>query len=167
MILTGFQLRSARKALNLTLDKLSKSCEVSKTTLMRLEKNTVNLDYIKCYPSDIEKIYDFFIKQNLTFSNKNIISLNSTIENKPLYNNLTRFQFIVSRTAINLSHRELEKFINLSYGALRKFETKDNLYYLQSYKLPISDIINVFHKFGISYPNNLSVELTENTYTQQ
>jgi len=159
MILTGFQLRSARKVLNLTLDKLSKSCEVSKTTLIRLEKNTSNLDYIKCYPTDIEKIYNFFIQQHITFTDKNIISLNLPIENRPLDNNLTRFQFIVSRTAINLSHRQLEKFINLSYGALRKFETKNNLYYLQSYKLPISDIIDAFHKFGISYPNNLTVEL--------
>ncbi|MEY3403496.1 MAG: hypothetical protein RLZZ86_3112 [Cyanobacteriota bacterium] len=159
MILTGFQLRGARKALNLTIDALSKNCEISKTTLIRLERNTPNLDYIKCYPIDIEKIYNFFTQRHIIFFDKDTISLNLPLENRPLDKNLTRFQFIVSRTAINLSHRELAKFVNLSYGALRKFETKDNIYYLQSYKLPIIEIVNVFHKFGLNYPSNLSVQI--------
>lgn len=166
MVLTGFQLRSARKALNLTFAKLSTFCDVSILTLMRLEKNVENLSYLKCYPMDMEKLYNFFLAQNLVFD-QNTIALNLSINPRPTNKNLTRFQLIASRTAINLSHRELAKFTNLSYGSLCKFETSINTQYLQSYKIDISELIDIFSNFGITYPNNLSVKINAKTIQQQ
>ena len=88
MILTGFQLRAARKALSLTLAQLSEKCGVIRNQLNRLERDTDKLDYIKSYPVDIKKLYNFFTKNNLIFPSENIISLNQEIEIRDSYSNI-------------------------------------------------------------------------------
>ncbi len=60
MILTGFQLRASRKALNLYLEQLSQNTGVSKVTLMRLEKNTANLALINCTTKNAQILYNYF-----------------------------------------------------------------------------------------------------------
>jgi predicted transcriptional regulator len=45
MIITGFQLRASRKALNLTLDELSNNANVSKVTLARLINTPLSLGF--------------------------------------------------------------------------------------------------------------------------
>ena len=58
MILTGFQLRTSRQALNLTLEQLHQESNVSKVTLSRLENTISNLEDINPIPRGCSKFFE-------------------------------------------------------------------------------------------------------------
>lgn len=162
MILTGFQLRAARKVLNLTIDQLHIKTGVSKITLSRLENKTLNLEYIKCSTIDMKNITDYFTQQHIVFLNEKTIELDIEIENRPIQNNLTRFQLIVSRCAIRLNQEELSEYLNLSQSTLNNYELKQNIDYIKIQKVNIESIISFFKSHGILFARNLSVTITKN-----
>lgn len=161
MILTGFQLRAAKKALNLTLDNLSNGAKVSKVTLTRLINNINNTDEITCSAQDAQKLFTYFCNKKLLFPDQYTIELDEYIPSQPLNINLSRFQFITARTALNLSLRGLEKYINLSYGSFRRFEEQDNSTYIKSNKAEISKFILFFNENNIYFPNNRSTQIKQ------
>jgi hypothetical protein len=160
VILTGFQLRAARKVLNLTLDQLCSNVCITKSALMKLEK-TDNLEEIICSTKDAQNLYNYFLENKLLFPNKHTIKLNEQIEPKDAYNNLTRFQFVAARTANKSSYISLSNIINIGSATLQAYEAKNNIEYLKSYKNIISDLILYFNENGISFSTNLSVSITK------
>jgi transcriptional regulator with XRE-family HTH domain len=158
MIITGFQLRSSRKVLNLTLDQLSKNCGVSKVTLSRLINTIDNNNEITCSAQNAEKIILYFNSQQIIFPDKNTIKLDKYIEPKPVDTNLTRFQFITARVAMNLSQKRLAKYTELGHGSFQRFEEQNNTCYIKSNKIEIRNFILFFNTHGISFPNNKSVK---------
>jgi len=161
MILTGFQLRASKKALNLTLDNLSHNTNVSKVTLARLINTINNTDEITCSAQDAQKLLTYFCNQKLLFLDQYTIELDEYIVPQSVDANLTRFQFITARTAMNLSLRGLEKYIDLSYGSFRRFEEQDNNSYIKSNKTEIEKFIQFFNKNDIYFPNNKSTRISE------
>lgn len=159
MILTGFQLRAARRALNLHLEQLHQNTGISKVTLSRLENTIGNLEDISCSAKDAEMLLNYFNNNKLIFPNKSTIALDVEVEPKPIKHNLTRFQFIVARAAINLSQRTIAMHLNLTYSSIYQFEGRPNTNYLKSYKITIESIINFFINLGVSFPNNKSVSI--------
>lgn len=162
MILTGFQLRAARRALNLHLEQLYQNTGVSKITLSRLENTIGNLEDISCSAKDAEILLNYFNQNKLIFPNKKTIVLDVDIEPKPVENNLIRFQFIVARTVLGLFQRELTIHLNLHPNTFYRFEKKGNTSYIVSRKKAISVLINFFNTQGIYFPNNSSVSLKNN-----
>ena len=157
MILVGFQLRASIKALNLTLNDLSKITQVSKITLSRLVNTINNVDEITCSAQDAQKLFTYFSNNKLIFKDKNSIELDDDVECRPTSNNLTRFQFIAARAATRLSLRGLEKYIDLSYGAVSRFERLTNNFYIKSEKIETRKFILFFNQKGIYFPNNKSI----------
>ncbi|OZG31872.1 hypothetical protein [Rickettsia endosymbiont of Culicoides newsteadi] len=160
MILTGFQLRASRKALNLYLEQLSQNTGVSKVTLMRLEKNTANLALINCTTKNAQILYNYFTQNNLLFIDQHTITLNTIIEPKPIENNLTRFQLIVARCALGLTQASLSKCISIKKSVITEYESKINNTYLTSRYSYVDSILQYFHDQGLIFSNNLSVKTT-------
>lgn len=161
MIITGFQFRAARRALNLHLEQLHRNTGILKGVLTRLENTIGTFENIKCSADDAEILLNYFNQNKLIFPDKNTITLDADIEPKPVENNLTRFQFIVARTGANLSQRELGKTIGLAHGSLQRFEAIGNAFYIKSQKIKISTLISCFNKMGIFFLNNQSVQRTD------
>ena len=159
MIITGFQLRAGKKVLNLTLKQLSTNCCVSKVTLGRLINTTNNTNEISCSAQDAEKIITFFYNKKIIFPNKTTITLDQYVAQKELNSNLTRFQFVAARVALNLSQKNLVKYVELSHTSFQRFEKQNNECYLSSNKLKISDLILFFHQNNITFPDNKSVKI--------
>ena len=157
MILVGFQLRAAIKALNLTLNDWSKITQVSKITLSRLVNTINNLDEITCSAQDAQKLFTYFNNNKLIFKDKHRIELDNDVEGRSTSNNLTRFQFIAARAATGLSLRGLEKYIDLSYGAVSRFERLNNNFYIKSEKIETRKFILFFNQEGIYFPDNKSI----------
>ena len=93
----------------------------------------------------------------IVFKDKNSIELDDDVECRPTSNNLTRFQFIAARAATGLSLRGLEKYIDLSYGAVSRFERLNNNFYIKSEKIETRKFILFFNQKGIYFPNNKSI----------
>jgi hypothetical protein len=165
MILTGFQLRASRQVLNLTLEELHKESNVSKITLSRLENTISNLEDISCSAKDAENILSFFSQKDLSFNNKHTIALKEDIETKDVKENITRFQFIVARTILQYSQREISKYLRINYNTVHKLESFDNKSFLHIKSANISDFICFFAKKNISFPDNLSVQLSSEINT--
>ena len=159
MIITGFQLRAGKKVLNLTLEQLSTNCNVSKVTLGRLINTISNTDEITCSAQDAEKIATYFNNKKILFPNKSTITLDKYIPSRELASNLTRFQFVAARTALNLSQKNLVKYVALSYTSFHRFEKQDNEGYLTSNKIKISELILFFYQNNIILPDNKSVKI--------
>jgi len=159
MILTGFQLRTSRQVLNLTLEQLHQESNVSKVTLSRLENTISNLEDISCSAKDAESLYNYFNQKNLSFHDKNTISLKQNIEPRSTEENMTRFQFIIARTILQCSQRELSKYLGINYNTVYRLENFDNQLYLNIKSANISDFIILFSKKNIFFPDNLSVYL--------
>ncbi len=159
MIITGFQLRAGKKVLNLTLEQLSTNCNVSKVTLGRLINTINNTDEITCSAQDAEKIVTYFNKEKIIFPNKTTITLDKYAAPRELQSNLTRFQFMAARVALNLSQKNLVKYIALSHTSFQRFEKQNNECYLTSSKIQISDLILFFHRNNIAFPDNKSVKI--------
>jgi len=160
MILTGFQLRTSRQVLNLTLEQLHQESNVSKITLSRLENTISNLEDISCSAKDAESLYNYFNQKNLCFCNKNTISFNEYIEPKSIEESITRFQFIAARTILQYSQRELSKYLRINYNTVHRLENFNNQSYLNIKSAKISDFISFFSKKNIFFPDNLSVYLS-------
>ena len=90
------------------------------------------------------------------------ISMEYDITPRTTHNNLTRFQFIVARTALLLSQRDIASHLGLTQGSCNKFEDHKNNYYLKSTKKPMEDIVTFFLQEGLNFPNNNSVLLKKN-----
>lgn len=159
MIITGFQLRAAKVSLNLGYDRLCTDTGISRVTLGRLVNTINNFEEIKCSAQDAYRIYEYFLAKGLLFPNKTTISMNYEVEHKSCIDNMTRFQFIVSRTAINMTQRELAKHIGLSHGVFYSFEEQDNSFYIRSRKMPIKNIIDFFKEKNLIFPDNKSVQI--------
>ena len=159
MIITGFQLRAAKVSLKLNYSTLHNDTGISRVTLGRLINTTDNFEEIKCSAQDAYKLYTYFCEMDLNFPNNYTISKNYKIEQKPASNNLTRFQFIVARTALNLSQRNLAKHVGLTHGSFQKFEDKEDNSYLRSNKISMEDIILFFKQRGVTFKNNMSVSI--------
>ena len=69
------------------------------------------------------------------------------------------FQFIIARTALNLSQRSLAKHIGLTHGSFNNFEKRSDSSYLRSNKIAIKDIITFFKTKNILFPDNKSVSI--------
>lgn len=162
MILTGFQLRAARRALNLHLEQLHQNTGISKVTLSRLENTIGNSEDISCSAKNAEMLLNYFNNNKLIFPDKSTIALDVEVEPKPVENNLTRFQFIVARTILGLFQRELTVYLNLHPNTFYRFEKKGNTSYIVSRKKNTSILIDFFNTKGINFPNNLSVSLKNN-----
>lgn len=161
MILTGFQLRSAKISLNLEYYKLCDETGISRVTLGRLINTTDDLDEIKCSAQDARKIHEYFMSKNLLFPNKYTISMNYEIEQKSCVDNITRFQFIIARHVLHLSQRDLSNQIPLSHGTFNYFESKENKSYIKSKKIPIKFIISFFNEKNVFFPDNKSVSINK------
>lgn len=161
MIITGFQLRSSRKILNLTLKQLHELTSVSKVTLARLENNIENLEDIKCSAQNAESIYNYFIGKKLLYHNKSTIFLDIDTINNGEEKSLTRFQFLVARTICNMSQISLAKKIDIHYNTIYRLEKVENNKSLDINKRNINIILNFFQSKGVSFPNDKSVFLTK------
>ena len=72
---------------------------------------------------------------------------------------MTRFQFIIARTILQCSQRELSKYLGINYNTVYRLENFDNQLYLNIKSANISDFIILFSKKNIFFPDNLSVYL--------
>lgn len=159
MIITGFQLRAAKTSLKLDYNRLCDDTGISRVTLGRLVNTVDNFDEVKCSAQDAQILYNYFSTNGLIFPDKHTISKNYIVEQKSTLDNLTKFQFIVARTALNLSQRSLAKHIGLTHGSFNNFESKSNNSYLRSNKIPIKDIITFFEIKNVIFPDNKSVSI--------
>lgn len=159
MIITGFQLRTSRKILNLTLKHLHELTNVSKVTLARLEHNIENLEDIKCSAQDAESIHNYFISKKLLFPNKHSIFLDIDTINNSAEKSLTRFQFLVARTICNMSQLSLSEKVDVHYNTIYRLEKSKNNQSLDINEKKICNIINFFKSKGISFPDDKSVFL--------
>ena len=64
--LTAFQLRAARTAVRMSIIELSSVVRISKSTLIRIEK-TDDFDYLKCHPSNLKLLNDFYKSKGVEF----------------------------------------------------------------------------------------------------
>jgi DNA-binding XRE family transcriptional regulator len=157
-MLTGFQLKAAKNVLSLEAKDIADSIGMNYESILRLGK-TDNFDYIKCYKKNLLLIKSFFEHQNIIFhENENGISLKS---NKIFTHQkrLTKFQFKISRIAINLTQDELSEYIKISSSAISLIENIDNEAYVYNTKLNMQILISFFEHLGLSYPTPLTVIL--------
>lgn len=162
MILTGFQFRAARRALNLTFTQLHQNTGILRGVLTRLENTIENLEDIYCSAKDAETLLNYFNQNRLIFPDKNTIVLDADIEPKLVENNLTRFQFIVARTITKLSQRELAKNTILTHTSFQRIENNPNNHYVKIPKEGINILLPFFKKIGIHFPDNKSIVLKSN-----
>ena len=73
-MLTGFQVRAARRGLGLSIKELSKSTSISETTLKRLEKTKL-LEPLNSGDSVISKLLSFYSTCGIKFSDGNKIEI--------------------------------------------------------------------------------------------
>ena len=165
IIITGFQLRAARRVLNLTFDQLTLDSQISKVTLSRLENTISNTEDITCSAKYAQALYDYFVKNNLSFPDKNTIQLNEHVEPRSIDNDITRFQFLTARVAMNLSQKGLAEYteLKLGHGSYYRFEEQNNNCYLKSSKIKINTLILFFKEHGVYFPNNQSVKIKNNS----
>lgn len=162
MILTGFQFRAARHALNLTFTQLHKNTGILRGVLTRLENTIPNLEEIKCSAQDAEILLNYFNNNKLIFPDQNTIVLDMDIEPKPIENNLTRFQFIVARTALKLTQDKLSNAINITKSVISEYDKKLNTEYIISRYLYLDSIIKFFIERDLLFLSNLSVKISTN-----
>ena len=161
MIITGFQLRAAKAALNLKLIQLSsKECiDISNVTLARLVNTVENYEKLSCSAVDAEKITNFFKKNKIIFKEDNIIEIDCITDTKDTKNNITRFQLVCARAALRMNLRVLSKNINIGYRTIGYLENKANNHYISCRNICIKDIISFFNTQYITFPSNTSVQL--------
>ena len=78
-VLNSFQIRTARAALRLTIDELSKLTRISKSTLIRIEK-TENFDTPQCHSANLRALQVFFKASGIEFISPQAIYLKNSAE---------------------------------------------------------------------------------------
>lgn len=164
-MLTGFQLRAARGALNIFTKDLTQSIGLHNSTLVRLEECTPNLSYPKCNSRTLLLITNFFESEGILFPNKNAISLKKTskssLEEASDYR-LTKFQLKSARIAMRLSQKLLGEYIGFPQSTLSELEgIGNNVDYIKCSEENAKTIKYFFLENGIIFPDFMTVELTD------
>jgi DNA-binding XRE family transcriptional regulator len=164
-MLTGFQLRAARGALNIFTKDLGLKLGLHYSTVVRLEERTPNLSYLKCNLRTSMLITNFFESQGIVFPNKSTIALKINkdfLEQHASDNKLTRFQLKTARLAMRLTQKLLGEYIGFPQSTLSEIEGGgENLDFIRCDENNSSVIILFFKSYGIIFPNYYTVELTD------
>ena len=168
-MLTGFQVRAARAALNLYLKDIAEAIGIHTSTLTRIEAITPNLSFLSCNTRTCLLLKHFYEERGLRFPTTSSILMESQglrIDNsEELNKNLNKFQFKVSRVATRMSRKQLGKILHITESAIEGWESQNH------YLLPIKCKSNTkpllanakkyFIDVGIRYPNFDIVDLIE------
>lgn len=160
-MITGFQLRAAKAALELTAKEIGMAIGVHYGTLIRLG-HTKNLEYLRCNAKNMILLKKFFENKNILFPDEHTISLKIGLDsttNTPNTGNLTRFQLKIARVAAGLTQSELAYYVKLSSSSISIMEQLKDLDYIESTKLDIMLLKKFFEHAGIIFPNDLTILL--------
>lgn len=157
-MITGFQFRAAKKALNVTAKEASSLIGVHEVTLARFNK-TRNTDLICCHTKTIAAIITYFAEKGVWFKPDNSITLINTHKKNSLLKGLTRFQLICARLATGLSQAQIAKIIGVSSGTVSNLERLPNPYIISSRKIDAEFLKVVFERVGVEFIGEFSVRL--------
>ena len=154
-MLTGFQFRAALVIGKITAKELSQNIDLHEVSLLRLKKNTSNLEYLNCFARNMLLLQRFFEDRGIIFPDKNIIALNTAQR----LNDVSRFHLVTARVAAGLTQNQLSQILRVSYGTISLLEKLDNLDPIRSVKLCNSTIVKFFEAVGIIFKEDYSVIL--------
>ena len=161
-MLSGFQLRAARRVLDLSRNDLAAKTDLRPSTIVTLETKASNLCHLKCAANVENQIRAFFNKKGFMFADDNAISL--IVSNKPAkksLNSLTRFQFKAARVATGLSQEKIAKLFNLSQKDIYNIELAHNTAFIGSSRIKPIEIKSFFKDLGIEFKGTMSLKLIE------
>ena len=160
-MLTGFQLRAARKILNLSRDEVLEHVGLSESTLLRLELQTENLLFIRAHTSTSWKLQKFYQDNNIIFHNKNSIELYCATENINPLIKFSKFHIKISRTALRLTKKEFGALFNITESAVSSWERRGVLFssFRTRNKESALYIKSYCENIGISYPDFNRIDL--------
>ena len=157
-MLTGFQLKVSRGVLKLTVDKLANTINISRPTIIKLEK-TSNTELIKCYTSTLDKIELFFKSQSLFFPEYNSVAINT---NLPIANtSLSVFQIRGARSSLKLSLSELSDASNIHRNTLYSWEKGGILDIVNGDLNKILRLKKFFLSQDFIFPHNYSLAINK------
>jgi len=158
MYLNHIQLKSARGALNLGVRDIGLLIQTSRTTVSKLEHNTINILTMRLAKRRNVILKEFFKQNKIVFPNSysiELIHFNDYNRFEPLsIEAITRFQLKVSRIIFNKTQADLAKIVGVSPSLIKKAESYSNQFLLKADNLKaVFDLLNLFKKEGLEYPS--------------
>lgn len=158
MYLNHIQLKSARCALNLGVRDIGLLIQTSRTTISKLEQNTINISNMRLADRRNLILQEFFKKNKIVFPDSYSIELdcfNGNISTAPLgVEAMTRFQLRISRIIFNKTQAELAKLVCVAPSVIKKAESYSNQFLLKADNLSVvGDLLNLLKKEGLEFPS--------------
>ena len=162
MFLNHIQLKSARCALNLGVRDIGLLIQTSRTTISKLENNTINISNMRLADRRNLILQEFFKKNQIVFPSSYSVELsciNGNSSTATLNGEvITRFQLKISRIILKKTQAELAKLVCVAPSVIKKAESYNNQFLLKANNLNIvSDILNLLKKEGLEFPSLYSV----------